>query len=83
MPLYKFVCLDCAEPTKKLMDSGASRLDLKCKCGGSLVRDASPPNSVLYEALDNGAMPRRLERLQNAEELYRDRAASDPRRKRV
>lgn len=42
-------------------------------------REATGPSTQTMERLDNGAMPKALERLANAEELYADRAAkADP-----
>jgi hypothetical protein len=39
-------------------------------------REANPPSAQVMERLDNGAMPKVLERLADAENLFRDRAAN-------
>ena len=57
-------------------------LNAKCsKCGkGVLVRVLKTSVSArITERLDNGAMPKALERLANAEEVYRDHAKSKDR----
>lgn len=84
MPLYNFVCTGCSERERKLLKPGEQIRAWECsKCGASLRREPKPPTTQMLESLDNGAMVRRVERLQNAEELYRDRAKNDPRNKPV
>lgn len=81
--LIKFVCKGCGKRRRMLFDSAGDVKAPSCSCGQVLVRDADPPSSSMMETLDNGVMPRALERFQNAEELHKDHAASDPRYKRV
>lgn len=44
-----------------------------------MERNGAGPTSRATEVLDNGMMSRPLERLDNAEEIFRDRARADPR----
>jgi hypothetical protein len=59
-----------AEPQICAACAGAGRATI-------LVRTPKPPTSQVTEVLDNGAMPKRLERLADAERLYRERAEAD------
>ncbi len=43
------------------------------KCHIFMIRDSNPPNTQVKEVLDNGLQPKRIERLRDAEELYRNR----------
>jgi hypothetical protein len=84
MPLYYFMCTTCQLRGRKILKAGEQKLVWPCPtCNNPLVRDPKPPSSQMKESLDNGVMTRRVERLQNAEELYRERAKNDPRFKRV
>jgi putative FmdB family regulatory protein len=83
MPLYRFTCDKCGGVFTRLLKQGQQKQRQQCECGGELKRSPKPPGSTMMETLDNGAMAKKLERLQNAEELHRDRAKSDPRFKRV
>jgi hypothetical protein len=38
-----------------------------------MVRKSNPPNTQVKEVLDNGFMTKRVERLKDAEELYKNR----------
>ncbi len=81
MPVFNLVCGSCSKTTRQLASSWGSRTAdaSKCDCGGELKRAATGPSTRVVETLDNGAMPRSVERLANAEELYRKRAESaDP-----
>ncbi len=47
----------------------------KCQCGSEMVRAVSGPSATVKEKLDNGYMPRALERFSEAERLFRERAS--------
>lgn len=80
MALYHFICQGCGEATRRILEPSEVN-GLTCKgCGAALKRDPQPPSTQVLERLDNGAMARRVERLSNAEQLYRDRANADPRK---
>jgi hypothetical protein len=40
----------------------------------TMERDPSGPSALVKETLDNGAMTTKIERLKDAEQLYKDRA---------
>lgn len=77
MPLFNFKC-DCGTKVRKLL--AKTPLEFLCPaCLNPMMRDSFAPTSRSTEVLDNGAMTRPLERLDNAEEIFRDRAHIDPR----
>ena len=50
-----------------------------CKCGTELIRDGSGPSTSIKEVLDNGAMPKAVERFADIEDMMHERIAnSDP-----
>lgn len=79
MGFFWFQCESCSkrrlQPNKKA--------DPCSGCGGKTVWTPKTPSSHVVEALDNGAMPRRLERLSEAERLYKERAEGDPQKQRL
>jgi len=89
MPLYRFFCPSCSARQTRILRVPFDELSpekvrdiLTCKmCGKCVKRDPSPPTTQSKETLDNGAMPHAVERLKDAEELYKDRAENDPSRK--
>lgn len=79
MPIFNYQCLHCEESSRKLLTpEQASAVQLCKKCGAALERNVSPPTARVTETLDNGIMPRRLERLADAEQIYRDHAKTGP-----
>jgi len=76
MPLYYFNCAECNRHTKKLLASKPKPDNVpECpECLTTMVRMSKPPTSQVLETLDNHLMPKRLERLVNAEELYKNRS---------
>jgi len=80
VPLFCLVCTSCGEATNRLADTAPAALQKPCtKCQGVMKRQPKGVSSQVMEKLDNGAMPRAVERLADAERLYNERAAnSDP-----
>lgn len=80
MPLFLIACVSCGGVARRLGTSRAAALARPCKgCGGAVAAAPVGPSSTVVERLDNGAMARTLERLADAERLYKDRArAADP-----
>ena len=82
MPLFNLSCKSCENKTRKLAASAAEAIAAagKCECGGCCwFWAAKGPSTQTMERLDNGIMPRAVERLANAEELHHDRARNaDP-----
>jgi len=74
MAQYKFLCSTCGFKKARL-----SLDPFDCpKCKSPMKRNASGPTNQVYEQLDNGLMPRKVERLADAERLFKDRAKNDP-----
>ena len=44
-----------------------------CKCGSEMQREYVPVSTQTMERLDNGFMPRSVERLADAPRLYKER----------
>lgn len=78
MPAFNFICYACNNKRRMLRATGPS-VAICVGCGLDMVRDTVAPTSRSTEVLDSGAMTRPLERLDNAEEIFRDRAHTDPR----
>jgi hypothetical protein len=77
MPLFNFKC-DCGTKVRKLLPVAPGAYPCPA-CLTPMMRDSVAPTSRSTEVLDNGMMSRPLERLDNAEEIFRDRARTDPR----
>jgi ribosomal protein S27E len=79
MPVFKMKCPDCDHFTRRLAKC-FGEVNLTCpNCGATMVRAASGPSTSVKEVLDNGLMPKRVERFRDAEEWMKDRAANaDP-----
>ena len=72
MPLFKLTCPKCGKAVKKL---GKTTPKVWCEeCQVIMERQMAPPDVQVKEVLDNGAMPRKVERFKDAEQLFRDRA---------
>jgi hypothetical protein len=83
MPMFHMRCRVCKAEDDRLLSSSADISGVPCrKCGRRapcMRRAAHGPSVQVMERLDNGAMPRAVERLADAERLYADRAAkADP-----
>lgn len=83
MPSFTFQCQKCEQVVKRLLPAGDRKKPQvhPGECGGALVRVGTGPTVLVKETLDNGAMPRAVERLKDAEELYRERSENDPKTK--
>jgi len=75
MGLFYFECEFCKTIIKRIKHGRFEKKDYpQCKeCGLRTKRMEKPPTSQVLETLDNGLMPKRLERFANAEELYKNR----------
>lgn len=83
MPLYYGICKKCNVRVKILtLNLDWDNLPLKkktCKCGLELERDAVGVSFGVKEVLDNGCMPKAVERYANIEELQKERLSkADP-----
>ena len=78
MPLYYLYCKKCDKKIAKIMEPQQYALGPhKCaNCDMALERVAGSVGASVMESLDNGAMPRRVERFADAERLHRERNAN-------
>lgn len=87
MPLYNFKCSgSCRTTRRKILEPDKLNTIIgktcwKPDCGGVWERDPTGPTNQVYERLDNGLMPRAVERLADAERLFKERAKNDPSKK--
>ena len=82
MPLFNLVCKRCKAAIRRILKPQEVRKQVCGDCGGTMRRVPGSISTQMMERLDNGAMARTMERLANAEELYKDHAANDPLRNR-
>ena len=73
MPIYGYKCPGCGAETRRLMSAKeALAAVLVCSCGVEFQRHVKAPSSQTMEVIDNGARVRRLERLSDAQDIYRE-----------
>jgi hypothetical protein len=72
MAIYHYKCPKC-EAFRRVISTGVPSPP-ECECGDSMVRAPQPPTTTIKETLDNGCMPKAIERFSEAEELYKSRA---------
>lgn len=73
MPLYCYACT-CGKTTRRLCKPAEAKDLPVCECGLNMNRDPRPPTTKIVETLDSGYSPRKVERLADAERLYRERS---------
>jgi ribosomal protein S27E len=72
-------CDSCGSE-KKTIRAKWSDVDIRCEsCGDEMSRVVAGPEATVMEKLDNGIMPRAIERNVRAEQLLRERARNAPR----
>lgn len=77
MPLFNFKCNSCGKEIRKILKSKEVEqfIGTKCPdCTGSFERAPTGPTTQVMERLDNGVSPRAVERLSEAERLFKERA---------
>lgn len=78
MPAYEFECPVCHKRQRAILSpEEAKDQNIPCKeenCAGKLRRKSKAPTTQITETLDNGLMPRKLERLADAEKIHDERA---------
>ena len=78
MPLFNLRCSTCGD-TKRLLVAVKSFDDISkdllfcCKCKVEMARCGKGPSTSVKEVLDNGAMPRAVERFHDIEDTMRER----------
>lgn len=73
MALYNWKCLTCGKSSRKLLPEPPKTGSIVCECGQTMVLIGSGFVTVM-DRLDNGLMPRVLERPKDAVELAQDHA---------
>lgn len=75
MPIFNYECRKCGAKLRKLLTVEESKKVIACdKCNYVVYRIHTPPGAMVTEVLDNGVMPRAVERLADAERLNHERA---------
>lgn len=81
MPALTMVCPKCGHKKRLLRPAGVTNVTYACVCGQTMVREFGAQASArIVEVLDNGLMTRRVERLADAERLFKERAEADKKR---
>jgi hypothetical protein len=77
LPLYYFICRQCKEPLRKVIEPEKVK-GLRCpKCQGKLKRYPSPPAVHFKNHIDNGLMPKGLENFDDAQQITHERSKLD------
>lgn len=76
MALYRWICRNCKQTLRKLLDSVPNE-SIACKSCGNPLELQNSSQTMVMEVLDNGAMVKSLERLVNAEELTKEHSTHD------
>lgn len=74
MPLFRYSCSNCDCVKSLIRRIGATAKAPVCLCGTTMTRTSKPPSSRVVETIDNGVMPKRVEKLIDAERLFKERA---------
>lgn len=77
MPCFWYHCQPCGKRQAFMGKSQTeeSTTPRECKvCAGPVVREISVVTSRTVETIDNGLMSKPVERLANAQEIYKERA---------
>jgi hypothetical protein len=83
MALYNFRCTGpCRSTKRKILKADqlktvVGKLCGNSDCGGVWEREPTGPTNQVYETLDNGLMPHKVERLADAERLFKERAKNN------
>jgi hypothetical protein len=78
MPLFNIRCDSCGFSARRIVKQ-FSDISLVCSCGQELRRDTTGPSTQTKEILDDGFMPRSIERLADADYLIKERVrTADP-----
>lgn len=75
--LVNLRCQGCGVEQKRMVRSIQDRPPCST-CGGATERAPLPPSVKVEETVDNGIMARRVTRLANADELFRNRRPKTP-----
>ena len=73
MPLYNYVCASCGRRDRKVCSPQEALAVPEC-CSAPMKRDPKGPSSRCVEVIDNGLMVKRVERLTEADRLFKERS---------
>jgi hypothetical protein len=77
MPSYYFKCTKCEKTQRWILTPAEAKEERICDlfgCRGRMTRTPKPPTARITETLDNGLMPRAIERPADAEQLHNEMA---------
>lgn len=77
MALYNYRCDGCGKKARKISTPEQQQTPQCPDCVQDMVRDPTGPSSQKMERLDNSLMPRRVERLADAERLHKERSKNE------
>lgn len=76
MPLFNYACSNCNFIKRSLKSDPPT-----CPaCNIHMVRKLEGPTTKILETLDNGIMTKKVERLSDAERIFKERHEADQRR---
>ena len=75
MPLYNWQCPKCGKRTRRLLVERPKE-DVLCQDDGAVLESLTKGSTSVMEVLDNGIMPKRVERYRDAVELRKQHAGS-------
>lgn len=81
MPRYFFECEVCQKAYQRICKPEEAKQARCPACTNTLKRTPKPASTTVLETLDNGLMPRKVERIADAERIFAERAVNDPRYK--
>jgi len=74
MPFFRYQCPKCLLQARKFLEKREGEPPpSKCECGQATQWVYGQPQTMIKEVLDNGIMPRSVERLKDIEELIHER----------
>lgn len=75
MALYSWLCPTCGVRYRKMTDRKMSDFgEMSCDKDGSILVSENQVSSMVTERLDNGIMPKAIERLKDVEEMVKERS---------
>lgn len=81
MPLYVMVCDKCGTVKRYLaLALDVANSGVSCQCGGTRRRSPNAPTVYTKEVLRFGHQVKDIERYDDSEKLYDERAHMDPRK---
>jgi hypothetical protein len=69
MPLYKYICPKCGAKSRQLSATRPERMT--CPIDATTMMSDSGGSTSVVDTLDNGIMPKKVERYSNVHELRR------------